>query len=435
MSFLARTYTCGNFGGVRKLVDLTGSWLDVSLPTHGIPAGNQSVLLDIEVDPNNGDKVFTVGEGFCSTQAFNWYGIAVSSNAGLTWQVPGGNYQNAVNELCYHKWIEVTVVDSSTSYVCGIVDPATQLGTVAKSTDGGLTYNMCAPLPAALRNQDCTSIHFVTPLIGVVGLNNYVVKTTDGGNTWVILNGGQPLSTNSPSPGTTLPIGAITGIFISPTQDFIMGIGLDFIIQTQATFPVFNAGLALDSWQKNSYPPGGFGVPIGEHLTYLLDPTWPFSILGISGAHELGLNSLNGGSGWAFAPAPGYQVLSGLDRNAAHFYKLNTALSGVEGFYNKDNLLYYNSIGFNNSFEVLSDTAPYKINAVWTWYQPQTEVCFNLIACDGSTIVTSTDMSAYISPTLYFHIVGDTRCFFCNICTRLYWRCTCCSNWTYVYFM
>ena len=413
MSFLARTYSCGNSGKVRKLIDLVGSWADVSLPSNGIPGAANASLLDIKTDPTNGDKVFTVGEGFCSTQAFNWYGIAVSSNGGNAWQVPGGNYQAVVNENCYHKWIEVSVVDTNTIYVCGIIDPITRLGTVAKSIDGGLTFNMCSLLPLVLNNQDCTSIHFTSPLIGVVGLDNYVVKTVDGGITWVIMNGGLPLSTNNPIPGTALPVGPITGIFISANQGYVIGVGLGFIIETTPSpFPVFTAGMNVDTWQKNNYPPGGFGVPIGEHLTYLSPSTWPFDIIGVSGANELGLSSTNGGVNWAFAPAPGYQLLSPFDRNAAHFYKLNSSLTGVEGFYNKDNKLYSNNLGFNDSVEILSDTAPYKINAVWTWYEEQVEVCYALVACDGSTIITSTNMSSYLSPTLYFHIVGDPRCFF-----------------------
>lgn len=417
MSFLANTYSCGNAGSVRRLTNLVGSWMDVSLGLNGIPDGAQSSLLDIETDPTNGSKVFVVGEGYCSTQAFNWFGIAVSSNAGNSWQVPGGNYQTLVNNtLCYHKWIEVSVVDANVIYVCGIVNPITKLGTVAKSTDGGATFNLCAPLPVTLRDLDCTSIHFITPLIGVIGLDNYIVKTTDGGNSWFILNNGQPLSSNLPIAGTLLPIGPITGIYISPDQGFIMGVGLNFSIESLPVnfpTPIFDTGLGVDTWKKVSYPPTDFPNPIGLHLTYLNTPAYPKGYIGVSGNQDLGiLYDPIGGA--AFSPAPGYLASGfGSSRRAAHFYKINQSATGLEGFYNKNNNVYYNSVGFfTNQFEILSDTVPNGVNALWTWYEEQPpEECFLLIGCDGTSIVTNTDMSAYVNPTVYFQIVGDSRCF------------------------
>lgn len=425
MSFLAKTYSCGKSGGVRKLTNLAGSWVNVSLPIFGIPGATNGSLFDIAVDPTNGDKVFTVGEGYCSNQAFNWFGIAVSSSGGGSWQVPSGNYQNVVNENCYHKWIEVSVVDTNTIYVCGIVDTTTQRGTIAKSTDGGLTFNMCALLPSVLINQDCTSIHFTSPLVGVVGLNNYVVKTIDGGITWSVMNGGQALSTSNPSTGTILPIGPITGIYISSDESYILAVGLDFIVETLPyPSPVFTAGVIVDSWQKNFYTNPGFGVPIGLHVTSLpqaIGCSNTGDYISVTGSAELGIYTGDKGVSWTTNPPPGYQPSGiGFTRRAAHFYKpapFPSSCNTQAGFYSKDFQLFSNPTSFDPNVEVLSDTAPYIINSVWTWYEEQLPICYKLIACDGTSIITSTDMSAYLSPAVYFHIGGDSRCYHAEYAT------------------
>lgn len=423
----AKTYYCGRAGGVRKLVDLAGAWIDVSLPPS-IPDSFQSELFDVEVDPNNGDKVFVVGEAHpldCNT---NWFGIGVSSDGGVTWQVPGGNYQLFLDAaLCYHKWIEISIVDSTTSYVCGIINSTLNKGTVVKSTDGGLTFNSCAPLPAAVDGMDVTSIHFTSTLVGVVGMSgsgtsSYVCKTIDGGNTWTVMNGGLALSTSNPFPGTALPLGAITGIHITNDESYIIGIGQDFIVESVpviAPAPLNTAGMAADTWQKNFYPPGGtFGNPIGAHLSYLPPSYGNDNWIFVSGLAELGINSNDPRNTWTNPPAPGYQPAgTGFSRIAAHFYNLDF-FGKVNGFYSKDSAIYQNSDGFNPAFETFSEVSPYGINAVWTWYLEQNSpqpTCYLATNCDGSTIVTSTDLSALVTSGAYFNISGYSGCFIASV--------------------
>ncbi len=405
MPFTASTYYCGRSGGVRKLINLVGSWIDVSLPANGLPGASACELLDIEVDPNNQNKVYVVGETSNEVCPATFFGIGVSSDGGVTWVQPTGNYQTVVDAaFCHHKWIEVSVVDSNTIYACGIVNTNTGKGTIIKSTDGGLTFNQCAALPSIVDGQDCTSLHFITPLVGVIGMNNYVIKTIDGGASWIVMNGGSALTDISSNPIIT---GAITGIHIKNNQSAIIGIGPNFVFESLPALPVNNSGVAVNSWEQNSYPPGGFfdgsrlPLPIGRHLCYL-NPLIAGDIwIGVSGISSLGMESGTHGSSWNFAPAPGWDVSgSGYDRSAAHFYKLNVANNGQVGFYNVNSDIYAAGYGFNNSFASYSETSPFGINAIWTWYL-ETPPCYLLTNCeDGSTIIVNNDLSLLIGQTI-----------------------------------
>lgn len=388
MPFQAKTYTCGDTGGVRKLVNLAPPWIDISLPANGIPNGAQSLLLDIEVDPNNGDKVFTVGEGYCSSTAVNWYGIAVTSNAGALWTVPGGNYQNVVNNLqCYHKWIEVCVVDSSNIFVCGIVDPVTRKGTVCKSTDGGATFNMCGPLPALVDNMDVTSIYFITPLIGVVGLNDYICKTTDGGATWLVGNGGVSFTASN------YPMGPITGIFLSAAEDNILAVALSKVLR--AADPAPNAGMINGSWGPTVQANNNSFV----HLTAFNDQE-----IFVSGLKDSIVHTPNGGGQWNACPyaLPGGLPSSGPSRIAAHFYKLN--VQNFEGFFSGNANIYNTLAGecVPPSPTPNDELSPYGIQAVWTWYQEGSPpTCYLLTECTtGNTIITNTDLSAAVGQVI-----------------------------------
>lgn len=387
MPFQAKTYTCGDTGGVRKLVNLAPPWIDVSLPANGIPNGSQSLLLDIEVDPNNGDKVFTVGEGYCSSLAVNWYGIAVTANGGALWTVPGGNYQNVVNNPgCYHKWIEISIVDSNTIFVCGIVDPITRKGTVCKSTDGGATFNMCGPLPSTVDQMDVTSIHFITPLIGVVGLNDYACKTTDGGATWTVCNGSSSFTSSG------YPMGPITGIFLSAAEDNMMVVGLPRVLR--AADPSPNAGMINGSWGPTVTANNNSFV----HLSRFSD-----QVIYVSGIKDSIVETQDGGGSWSACPySIGGLPSTGPSRIAAHFYKLNVSV--YEGFFS-GNATIYNSLNgacVPPSPTTNDETSPYGVQAVWTWYHEGAQTtCYLLTECSsGATIITDTDLSANVGQVI-----------------------------------
>lgn len=383
MSFLSRTYTCGDAGSVRKLINLVAPWIDVSLPGNGIPDGSLSLLSDVCTDPNNGDKVFVVGEGYCSTTASNWFGVAFSSNGGLLWQVPLGNYQNLVNNpACYYKWNKVFAVDSNTIYICGIVDTITRKGVVAKSIDGGTTFNVCSPLPALVDDMDCNSIHFIDSLTGVVGMDDYVLKTTDGGASWIVLNGATSFTASG------FPVGPVWGVHLSTAQNNVLALGSSTIAKA-IQIPPGPGGILAGSW-ASAITVNNAGL---RHLT-TFDDSYVFA----SGFFDTVLGTIDGGSSWTSTYSlPGGLPTSGPSREASHFYKINVGTP--EGFYSGNNNIYNTLNGVVVSpLPPLSETAPYLIKSVFTFYteSPPTP-CYLLTECStGSTILTNSDLSAAV---------------------------------------
>lgn len=421
-----RTYYCGRSAGVRKLVDLTGPWIDVSLPPS-IPDATGQELFDVEVDPNDGEKVFVVGDAHCDK---NWYGIAVSSNGGTSWQIPGGNYQNIVTGAavaCYYKWVEISIVDSSTIYVCGVLSTITNKPVVIKSIDGGLTFNVCSPLPSVVDGMDATSIHFVTPLIGVVGLNNHILRTMDGGATWLVMNNGQPLSSSNPFPNTPLQVGQITGIYISDDLGYIMGVGQNMIVETAPVVlpnPPASSGVGQDSWQNNFYTASnGFSnLPLGQHLAYIKNPVGPpyDGTIAVTGLSSLGIHTNDRGTSWITTPAPGYDPTNnGFNRIAAHFYLALNAptYSVIRGFYNKDNNVYYNLNGFDSGSESFSETSPYGVNAIWTWIlEDVQDPCYLITNCEGTVSFLATgNFAGLVSQGVAFTLPGYPGCWTASI--------------------
>jgi hypothetical protein len=279
-----------------------------------------------------------------------------------------------------------------------------------------------APNPP-MGDKECTAVHFPNTNVGVVALNQpgaldaWVIKTTDGGGTWLIMNGQTALSTAAfPNPpGTVLPIHKITGISILANQEHIIGVGQDFIVSTESVpggSPT--AGVAVDTWINNfetntvpGTPPvnGGFttipigGVlPIGWHLGTYQTPDE--RVIWVSGDSELGIHSIDHGvAGWTVTPGPGWDGTgTGYSRKASHFYNYtppNTV--PLEGFYNKStgaaNQVYWNNTGFAPTFEVLSDDLPglnYAPEAIWTWYEETPDPCYKLENCLNASEVLFT---------------------------------------------
>ena len=228
---MTRTYHVSSGGGkVRRLDNLTGPWVTVDL-APSIPGATKIILLDVETDPNNSDRVIAVGYG---SSANANYGIYVSGDAGVTWIQPGGNYQTNTDINGASIWYEVSVVDSNTVFVSG------RNGYVAKSTDGGLTFNLTTQLPSLPSCTACPSeipsvysCHFITPNVGVVGLVAHVAYTSNAGNTWTILNGGNIIT--GPPNGDIL---AVSGIFISQNQQRIVALSArNIFVSSNASTP------------------------------------------------------------------------------------------------------------------------------------------------------------------------------------------------------
>jgi hypothetical protein len=355
---ITRTYTVGDGGGVRRQDNLTGAWLDVSV-TNTYAQAIKIKLFDVETDPFDGDKVFAIGEGIV---VHGLFGIYVSTNAGATWQVPGGNYQTNIDPgLGKLKWYEVWVLDSNTIFVCG------NNGYVAKSTDGGLTFNLCTQLPSLPTCPACAptvipvySIHFVTPLIGIVGTPQNVVGTIDGGITWIVLNGGSVLT---PISGNIFDI---VGIHMSADFQTIVACGTGRMMQSLDAGSTFNE---VYDWQR-----------MGLHLTWINDlELWGF------GRNDRIIKSVDGGATWiTLFPDVG----GGPYHRAGHFYQ------GPNGYFSTDSdILTTNNGATSGTF---SETSPHGVEAVWTFFN--VPVCYRLVDCKGvlAPIITVSDLSGIV---------------------------------------
>lgn len=364
-----RTYTVGDLSGVRRLDNLTLPWQDVSISTFFGLQGTL-VLFDVETDPNDGDKVFVVGQG---TTLENVFGIYYSPDAGVTWQIPGGSYQGNIFNSTQLQWNEVHVHDSSNIYVAG------KTGYLAISNDGGATFNLATQVPPTLlavgQNPavyDLYSVDFCDPLIGVVGSAQNVILTIDGGVTWSITNGGNPIV-------GTHQIGNVVGIHYAADQQTIVACG------NTAVFRSTNGGATwtqVYTWAQNN----------GLHMTWISD-----SELWIFGNGGEKAKSTDGGVTWTVITA--YNVASPAQR-AGHFY------FNQNGFYSENAGILATNNGATTG--TLSETSPYGVFAVWTNYDPP--VCYVLQDCSGvaAPILANNDLSGIVGSVV--QIQGSENC-------------------------
>lgn len=374
-----RTYSVGANCSVRRLDNLTGPW--VSVPYSPL---TPTPLRDVETDTSNADIVYAVGTTGTDSVGGAFYGIIRSLNAGATWQQPsallGGNYTSLRSVSPFganFTFYEVSVVDNSNIFVCG------DQGWVVKSTDGGQSFNKVTqlppvqeylgdPNPAVLR--PVTSIHFITPLIGVVGVGGNVFKTIDGGNTWVHLNGNKPLALSVSDYG-----GDIYGVFISQNSQRIVALG-----RTTGTpariFTSVNGGATFTVT---------YLMPdiSGYHLTWTDDNhLWAF------GEHEHRVSSTDGGLTWNVLQLPSF---NGRNDYAGHFY------TNTNGFYSEVDEVYQTLDGGSVS-KTLSEQAPYTIEALWTKVSEDVALCYVIKDCDGiqPDFITTSDLSQYVGKTI-----------------------------------
>jgi len=373
------TYHVGEQGFVRKLINNTGPWIDVS-PSYII--GRQlPTLRDVMTDPNDPNKVFVVGETqYSSTDPLSSLGIWVSSDGGTTWNIPTGNY---LDNIDVNRW-EVWCIDSNNIVVSG------DQGVNCYSTDGGVTFTLMisvqqAPIifvpPGPPAPQNSYSIHFLTALgVGVVGGKNNIFKTVDGGTIigygWVAY----PIIL----PGNLLP-GRINGIHISADEQTIIANGENYLVKS------INAGVTWSivyAWVAGA-------KRTGLHLTWKND-----NELWATATNNLIINTTDAFSTFNFVqpfvptiPLPTIPPTPpGRNVQAAHFYLSQEGYTsrGLDEFYTIDG-------GYTL---VLSETAPFYIQAVWTHFtQPP---CYRLTSCIDPTCFIVVD-----NPELDIH-VGDS---------------------------
>ena len=366
----SKTYWVGASGTAYRLDNFTLPWVNVSV-ANTFPDAAKLPLYDVETDPVDSNKVFAVGMGNPSDSIF---GVYVSTDGGATWYVPGGNYQTNQFSSTQITWYEVHVQDSQNIMISG------QNGYIAISTDGGLTFNLSTQMPLLAEGglapsyPTCYSLHFISPLIGVVGTRRHVLITYDAGITWLVLNLGNPIA-------STLGQFAfeIRGIHLSADQQTIVALSSNFI------FTSTNAG---NSFVDTESFLGEFGL----HLTWTSDLIlWGF------GAKDMVFQSIDGGSNWNVIQP--FSAL-GLPHYAGHFY------NNTQGFFSENNEL------FSTTDAALTGTSSWsgniRINAVWTIQEPV--VCFLLEDCEDKLpdITTDTDLSLYVGQVI--KIEGYTAC-------------------------
>lgn len=368
------TYHVGNSGFIRKLIDNSPSWVDVSF---SFSAGGDPIYYDVMTDPTDGDKVFVVGQSLVfNTPGF--YGVLVSDDGGTTWNIPTGTYQVDAAQLNF-KLYEVWVVSNSISYACG------EYGTVIKSIDGGLIYNTCTLLPAGVLVPGgqpivptAYSLHFISATTGVVGCRNLIYKTTDGGVTWTLL-------TIIPYVASNLPQN-IVGIHMSADEQTIVACGTQYIVRSTDAGATWSV---VYSWLQ-------FGELSGKHLTWIDDNN-----LWATGVRNVVIQSTDAGVSWAQIQPT---TASGDIRLAAHFYNINDGYLGI----NTTEQVTSNSGTTVATSEVVPGAK--SIEAVWTYYQ--SPACYVLTNCcdNQCSFTVSNDLSGYVGQSIYLPNLPDIDC-------------------------
>ncbi len=319
-----RTYTAGSDSTVSRLDDLTTPWVHVPLNLLN-NAGKPflSVLNDVETDPTDGTKVFVVGERSAATGMF---GVYYSANAGAVWNHVAGDISSPAN-VCNNLY-EVSVVDTNTIYTCG------HQGFVFKSLDGGLTFNRTTTLPTSDGlpdpNRISYALHFITPLIGVVALDGFVFKTTNGGVTWTGLNGGVSVASSR-----------ILGIHISANEQVINAFAQDSIWVSTDGGTSWIQKILITTRQ-------------GLHLTWFDDN----NLWGMGGGGQR-FQTLNAGTTWTEITP--FVALSPSNR-AGHLY------SQQDGFFSENSTI----LSTGNSFLTgsFSQTMVDTVQAIWNHVDP-----------------------------------------------------------------
>ncbi len=354
-----RTYWCAFRGTVHRQDNFTGLWLNKSVPNQNI------ILNDIKSNPADGDKVYTVG-------TFNT--IYYSADAGDTWTAA-----NAVALNPSTEWHEVWPIDINTIVAVG------SLGSFGYSIDGGATWTAPSSFPntGALR-----AVHFLTPLIGVIGYEANVFRTIDGGVTWIPCNSNLPLASTVPG-----VIAQINGIHIDQSQQVIIVHGNTNIWRSTDGGLTFNVVYTyvhtIGSGSGNIFIAGG------RHLTWYSD-----NELWGSGDFSEMVQSTNAGASWTLLRTS-FPSLAPSATLAAHFHTM------TDGFYSINEKLFVSAdAGLTGTQTDTLGNTDFQINAVWTSVPGP---CYNLLACGGRPfpLLVNNDLSLLVGQV----VMVDGSCY------------------------
>lgn len=341
-------YTTRNPGQVRRLDNFLGPWVDVSIPIAS------DAMLDVMTLPLEPNKVRVVGR---SDEIF-W-----SDDSGATWTAAVGNY---AAPLSAGEIREIWIVDSLNMYACG------GNGVVLRSVDGGVTFDKTTTYPTAGGVWDSTvqadSIHFITPLIGVVGVTDptasgvSVWKTTDGGVTWSQLNGGAVIGNlNS----------VATGIHISATETTIV------LEAKTGIYRSTDSGATFSLVQDLEYIAPSIGVGVGTHLTWISDDE-----LWVTTQDNQIFQSIDAGATWS-TTRPGGDISNEIE--TAVFVDINNGYYGTSSGGPADIFFTSDSGATGISSEVVAGP-----HSIWSEYDNPPPPCFVLTSCDdGGAVFTN----------------------------------------------
>jgi len=363
---LSKTYAVGAAGLVRRMLDGNGIWVNKSV-TNSLPEASAHQMFDVMTDPNDNSKVFVVGEGLFNTSCL---GVYVSFNAGDTWIIPNGTYKNGYNPATFGlSWKEVWVIDSLNIVICG------ENGYVAKSTDGGYTFNLCTQLPLVsnpfsplvFEIPNVSSIHWINPNVGVIGTEYHVFRTINGGTSWFMTNFNNSFIPSAQ--GQTF-----YGIHLSSDGTTIVALASNYIFRS------IDHG---NTWSVvYTFPTDGLGFGCARHLTWTDDSN--FLVVGAGGMR---VTSTDGGQTWSVITA----YFAGGDLQlAAHLYE------GDNGYFGEGNTLYSTT---NRAVNGIPSDTGYLPAAVWS--APVPASFYLLTPCDGGpTITVNNDLSGAVGQVI-----------------------------------
>lgn len=387
----SKTYYVGKNSVIRKRVDVSSTpgttpwagWANVASSSF---FGTAAELYDVMTVPGNPDTVFVVG---ALAQNVPFKGIAYSPDAGQNWYAPG--ILNVVPNFP-RVFYEVWILNSNTVYVAG------EKGWVLKGTYTGLNYEFDFNSISQINSgaQDCYSVYFQDANMGIVGLENTIALTNDGGATWSLI----------PVSGAT----AIKGVYRDGNQ--IVAVCDNKIIYTNNY---------ISGFQELLWSSFGADDIIGNHLTWYKPNSSAVPVFWATTNKNIIVTATGTAGPWLIWNNHFYNNIGGKNYLAAHFFKLNEGFLGLtNGFTGSTKLDYY--IQPTEISNVDFDVNCKSLEAVWT--EIDQRFCYLIRNCKtNQEYVTSTDLSAYVNKVLFnlsinqqrpsedcYLVVGTTAC-------------------------
>lgn len=363
---MERTYAVGSNNKVVRSDAHNGIW-NILTPL-GVA---KNIFYDVMTDPLDSDKVFIVGKSGSSSVH---YGIQYSTNAGATWNLPGGDWNTDPTD----KWFyEVWVVNSNIIWAVGVN------GIVVKSIDGGLNFNQVTGVGLTFPGDVfyTAGIHAISADVAVIlgsptGIlgeyNCYAWKTIDGGLTWSILNGGISLANSVFSNNTLNPVGKANGIWMSSDMQRIVA-GTGYTQQLS-----IDGGITFNDIAPES-------VRSGEHLTWFPTYNNP-SIFKHTGGFLIEINnSTTFGNSYVTTKGVNIGDLAKTIKGA-HFYNAN------DGYFTDLHLIYSsNNGGINETLSYTDADNSTLFEAIWTGPPYIHTAFYELVSCcDSNDIIYAT---------------------------------------------